>query len=71
MSPEKHEIRNLEKHLDGAPPEVANQIARLIAATNALIMNRGNPDALALCRKAMALEVAALADLMLDQKPTE
>lgn len=64
MRPEKHAIRQLEKRLDEATPEVAAQIERVIFSLNTILLNEGDADALALCRKGLNVEVTALEALM-------
>ncbi len=60
MRPENHAIRQLEKQLEGASPDVANHIERVIASLNAVLLNEGDEAAQSLCRKYLKIEIEAL-----------
>lgn len=64
MKPENHAIRQLEKQLDGATPEVAAQIERVVASLNAILLNAGDADAVAMCRKHLQTEINELEKLL-------
>ena len=68
MKPENHAIRQLEKQLEGASPEVARSIEYVILDLKACLMNANDPAALALVQKQLAEDVAALGRIM---KPGE
>lgn len=63
MSPEKHAIRNLEKSLDGATPEVASAIAHVILSLNTVILNK-DPAARALARNLLARDLESLEEIL-------
>lgn len=44
MKPENHEIRKLEKQLEGASPEVVAAIDRVVAALTALLYAKASGD---------------------------
>lgn len=59
MMPEKHTIRAIERQIADAEPSVRNAGQRMIYAINACVMNRKDPDALALCKRLLAKDVEA------------
>lgn len=64
MKPENHAIRQLEKQLEGATPEVADAIERVILSLKACLMNVSDRNALAFCRHQLANDVAALNEIL-------
>lgn len=60
MKPENHAIRQLEKQLEGAAPEVAAQIERVILSLKTVLMNEGDEHARRLTRMMLSEEVARL-----------
>ncbi len=64
MKPENHAIRQLETQLEGATPEVAAQIERVILSLKTVLMNAKNKPARDLAQAFLAKEVAALDEIM-------
>lgn len=68
MKPEKHTIRQLEKQLEGASPEVARSVEYVIQGLKTCLMNSNKPAALAAAQKQLAADVAALKRIMKSKK---
>jgi hypothetical protein len=64
MKPENHAIRQLEKQLEGASPEVAAQMERVILSLKTVLMNADDEAASSWGRLKLADEVARLAEMM-------
>lgn len=64
MKPENHAIRQLEKQIEAAPPEVAAAMPRVILALKMCLLNKADPAALEFAKRTVAQEVAALSDVL-------
>lgn len=65
MKPENHEIRKLEKQLEGASPEVVVAIDRVVAALTALLYAKAtnDPKTIKFAKDGLDLETKALEEL--------
>lgn len=65
MKPENHEIRKLEKQLEGASPEVVVAIDRVVAALTALLYAKAtnDPAQIAIAKRGLNTELEALEKL--------
>jgi hypothetical protein len=64
VKPENRAIRQLEKQLEGASPEVAHQIERVTAALKGMLMRERQQSAYDLKKRSLDDEVKKLSEMM-------